>query len=153
MNDEHLHHYTECGLDYVWLEGGFEVVESPYGRSVAIADIDGLHRCIARHLVHKSGSLTGAEFRFLRGELDLSQFAMGALCGREERSVRQWEALDAVPEPANTIIRVVYRERYEPDATYEGIARTIASLQKADKELFELKLMATDNGWQQCEAA
>jgi hypothetical protein len=77
---------------------------------------------------------------------------MGALCGREERSVRKWESSDEVPGPANTIIRVIYRERYDRSATYEGMAKEIADLQEADKKLFEVKLRATKHGWE-CQAA
>ena len=52
-----------------------------------------------------------------------------------------------MPEPANTIIRVVYRERVEPTATFEDMSKRIAELQSLDKELFELKLTATEDGW------
>lgn len=148
-SNNNLHHYADCGLDNVWLAGGFEELDSPYGKSVSITNVDGLHHCLAMWLVQKPGTLTGAEFRFLRMELDLSQFAMGALCGREERQVRNWEKEDEVGDPANTIIRVIYRERYDKSATYEGMSKMIAELQTMDKELFEMKLMATptDDGW------
>ena len=137
--------YTDCGLDNVVLTSGFEEVDSPYGKGVSITDLDGLHRAIAKMLVEKAGALTGDEFRFLRTELDLSQLAMGALCGRNERAVRGWEGSDEIPEPANTIIRVVYRERYDPKATYEGMAKAIRDYQAFDKHHFEMLL--TDDGW------
>jgi putative transcriptional regulator len=142
------YHYRDCGLENVWIEGGFDVVDSPYGSGVAIHDLDGLHQCIAHCLVNKPGSLTGREFRFLRTELDLSQSAMGELCGRGERMVRDWETRDEpVDEPANTIIRVVYEQRFRPSANYEELSKAIRQLQAIDKELHELKLTMTADGW------
>lgn len=143
-----LHHYVDSGLDNVWLSDGFEVIESPYGDAVAIEDMNGLHRCIARCLVAKADTLTGKEFRFLRGELDLSQEIMGELCGVKERTIRNYEREEIeVNEPANTIIRVVYRERYDPGATYEEMRKNIIRLQQLDKKLFELRLAVTVDGW------
>lgn len=148
--------YRDCGLDNVWIEGGFEEIESPYGPGIAIHDLDGLHRCIASCLLTKHGFLTGAEFRFLRTELDLSQPIMGDLCGRGERTVRDWESRDElVDEPANTIIRFVYEQRHNPSANYEGLSRKIKQLQARDKEFHELKLRRTAEGWKadQCSEA
>lgn len=138
-----LYHYTDCGLENVWLEGGVDEVDSPYGPGVAIHDLLGLHRCIAQCLVQKQGALTGAEFRFLRTELDLSQHGMGLLCGVNDRTVRKWETEDAVVvEPANTLIRHVYDERFNPEAAknYEELFKLIQQFQAVDKELHEKRL-------------
>lgn len=148
-----VYHYVESGLKNVFLAGGVESIESPYGRAVSIADLDGLHRCISRCLVEKPQKLSGAEFRFLRAELDLSQRMVAQLCGREERIIRKWEAEDEVPDPANTIIRVVYKERLDPTATYEGLAKVISQLQQMDKKYFEMRLTPTKDGWCKQEAA
>lgn len=156
MNSENKtpkwHHYLDCGLDNVWIEGGFDEIESPYGNGVAIHDLDGLHRCIAQCLVNKHGPLTGREFRFLRNELDLSQLALGSLCGRNERTVREWETRDEpVEEPANTIVRFIYQQRVDPSTSYEELHRLIKQFQALDKELHEMKLRSTAEGWKQVE--
>jgi putative transcriptional regulator len=152
--------YRDCGLDNVWLEGGFEHIQSPYGPGVRIHDLDGLHRCIAGCLVKKPGLLTGAEFRFLRTELDLSQSTIGRLFGREERAIRGWEVGDRpVDEGANKLIRFVYEQRFNPSANtkYEELSRMIEELQALDKKLHEMKLRITAAGWSAedcfCEAA
>jgi len=146
---QELYKYRESGLDNVWLDGGFKVIDSPYGKSVKIYDVDGLHKCIAKCLLGKTAALSGAEFRFLRIELDLSQSTMGGLCGREERTIREWETRDRpVEEPANTIIRFVYEQRFlNPSAKFEDAAKHIRQLQVLDKQLHELKLGVTDKGW------
>lgn len=142
------HRYRDCGLDNVYIEGGFDEVESPYGEGVAIRDLDGLHRCIAHCLVNKRGPLTGAELRFLRSELDLSQLMLGELCGRNDRTVREWESsAEAVPEPANTIVRFIYEQRFHPATKYEELYQTIKQLQALDKALHEMKLRNTAEGW------
>ncbi len=58
--------YTDCGLDNVILQNGYEEIDTPYGKSVSITDVRGLHECIGLHLVTKPAALTGREFRFLR---------------------------------------------------------------------------------------
>jgi DNA-binding transcriptional regulator YiaG len=150
MNDEYQkYHYFECGLDNIYLSNGYEIHETAHGDAVSITDVDGLHRLIGMSLVDKPEPLTGAEFRFLRVELALSQEAIGEILGRNERQVRNWEtSRKSVPEPANTIIRFVYKERFSPKGTLEEFSKAIADLQKADERLFELHLRKTDHGWE-----
>jgi DNA-binding transcriptional regulator YiaG len=149
-----VHHYLDCGLENVFLEGGFEVIDTPYGQGVTINDLDGLHNCIASCLIKKPMPLNGKEFRFLRTELDLSQTAMGDLCGRKERRLRDWEKNnEKVPEPANTIIRIVYKERYDPTVTFEGLSRDIRNLQALDRKAHEMKLVSTADGWREEQIA
>jgi len=147
---KNIHHYLDCGLENVFLEGGFKVVDSPYGQGVTINDLDGLHNCIANCLIKKPLPLNGKEFRFLRTELDLSQTTMGDLCGRKERRLRDWEKNNEnVPDPANTIVRIVYKERYDPNATFEGLSKDIRNLQALDRKTHEMKLVSTADGWRE----
>jgi len=141
------YHYVESGLHNVWLVDGVEHVDSPYGKGVSIKDLDGLHRRIAQCLVQKPGPLTGAEFRFLRVELDLSQSAVGRLCRRDHRTVRGWESSDAIAEPENTIIRHVYRQRFNRSVSFERLSLVIQESQLSDREPYEFKLQMTDGDW------
>jgi hypothetical protein len=36
-----MYHYTESGLDNVWLANGYTVIETPYGKGVSVRDADG----------------------------------------------------------------------------------------------------------------
>lgn len=147
-NEENLYHYKECGLDNVYIAGGFKEIDSPYGKQVRIVDIEGLHKAIAEILVRKKAKLTGTEFRFLRTELGLSQSAVGALCGTKERRVRDWESSDAIDDPADAIIRFVYEQRFiNRAAQFEDIVTHIKALQEADKKVHELKLGMINGGW------
>ena len=67
------YHYTESGLDNVWLLGGVARHETPYGPGVAIDDVDGLNAAIAAWIVERKSYWHGRELKFLRKRLDLSQ--------------------------------------------------------------------------------
>ena len=76
-----MYHYTECGLDNVWLANGFIKKKTAYGEAVAITDADALHKLLAEDLIGKPARLTGKEFRFLRVALKLSQAAVAKMQG------------------------------------------------------------------------
>jgi len=79
---------------------------------------------------------------------------MGDLCGRKERRLRDWEKNnEKVPDPANTIIRIVYKERYDPTATFEGLSKDIRNLQTLDRKTHEIKLISTTDGWREKQSA
>ena len=59
------YHYTECGLDNVYLANGYEMKETPSGRLVSIHNIHDLHHAIGKALVFKPGVLIGSEIRFI----------------------------------------------------------------------------------------
>ena len=87
-----LFHYMSCGLRNIYLRNGFKVKETPYGRAVAIQDVEGLHRAIGLHLVRNKKHLTGAEVRFLRKGLDMSQVTLAKCLEVGEITVRNWES-------------------------------------------------------------
>jgi putative transcriptional regulator len=102
--------YKGCGLPNVFLQNGYTKVDSPYGEGVSIHDVPGLHKAIADHVVCASETLSGAEFRFLRMELDLSQEALGALIGRDQQSIARWEKGRTKVDPAgDRILRALYK--------------------------------------------
>jgi putative transcriptional regulator len=76
-----MYHYTECGLRNIWLANGYHVHKTPYGKGMSIEHVESLQRAIAQSLVRKAARLTGAEFRFLRKEQDLSQKSLAGLIG------------------------------------------------------------------------
>ncbi len=110
MNDE-KYHYLECGLDDVYLVNGFERTESARGTSIAIGDIDALHRAIGEHLCLKKKDLNGKEFRFLRREMLMSQSTLARLLNVGEQTVHRWETGKVnVPKAAEALLRLMYRD-------------------------------------------
>lgn len=140
------YHYVECGLSYVYLRNGFEIQNTPYGQGVVIHDTDGLHRCIGELLVDKPDSLTGAEFRFLRRELDLSQRILGELFDVDERSIRTWEREDKVPKLEDKLIRHMYKESLDPNSTFQGLIQRMKNL---DVEWREQITLESCDSWRQ----
>jgi putative transcriptional regulator len=106
------YHYTESGLDNVFLVDGFTISETDYGTSVSIQETEELHELIGRGIVDSSAFITGAELRFLRLEMDLSQRQLAALLNVEEQAVRRWEKTrdKSIRGAAERMIRVVYMQ-------------------------------------------
>ena len=86
-----MYHYTESGLQNVWLTNGYKTRQTEGGVAVAIVDAEGLHQAIGRHIAAK-GRMTKEEFRFLRKELDLSQSRFAAWTGMSVDMVSKWGA-------------------------------------------------------------
>ncbi|MET3498135.1 hypothetical protein [Variovorax boronicumulans] len=104
-----MYHYTDGGLRNVWLANGYEIRKTPYGEAVAFRDADGLSRAICIALTSKAGTLTGAEFRYVRsGGMLLSQPALGKLIGADGQSVARWEKTGKVPRWADKLIRLLF---------------------------------------------
>lgn len=86
-----MYHYKSCGLENIYLKNGYTLKETPYGPAVSIEDVEGLHLAIASDLLRQKTPLTGAQFRFLRKEQDLTQAQMAAILGVTEQTVAAWE--------------------------------------------------------------
>lgn len=103
--------YVECGLDDVYLENGFERIESARGTSIAIRDIDALHRVIGDHLCRRRKELSGKEIRFLRREMLMSQATLAQLLDVGEQTVHRWETdRNAMSGAAESLLRLLYAE-------------------------------------------
>ena len=141
---KNAYHYTECGLRNVWLTNGYEWVDSRYGRGLMIHDTDGLHRTIGVELSKKS-HLTGAELRFLRKEMDLSQRGLGKLLGVTDQAVAKWEKTGRLPKTADRMVRLIYIEHLDGNVP---IRRTIEEIADTDRvESDRIELAETDAGW------
>lgn len=105
------HHYTESGLNNVWLDGGVTHHETAYGPGVSIEDADGLDATIANWIVERKSYWSGRELRFLRRRLNLSQKGLADLLGYSDQQVRRWEKEEAeMPNPASRLLRLLVRE-------------------------------------------
>ena len=124
-----MYHYTESGLDNVYITEGFSLEETDYGKTVSIADTEGLHAAIGRSLVDSPALLTGAEFRFLRLEMDISQRRLAALIGADEQAVRRWEKArgKSVKGPGDRMMRVLYMQ-FMNDSEIRGKIERLAEL-------------------------
>lgn len=140
-----MYQYRECGLDNVWLENGYEVVDTPYGKGVSVKAADKLLDQIAAHLVRKPSRLTGKEFRFLRVELGLSQAAMAKVQGVSEQNISLWERRGKVPKANDTVLRMCYVAHATGDELVKSALERIMTVER----LVHQKIVATASrkGW------
>ena len=125
------YHYTESGLDSVYLVSGFEIRENSDGETVIIHDIDGLHEAVGRLLVSERKRLSGKEIRFLRTELLMSQSGLGALLHVNEQTVARWEkGKTKIPGMADATIRLLYIEKVGGNAKLSNLLQRIADLEE-----------------------
>ena len=138
MNNN-LYHYTECGLNNIYLVNGYNIIETKRGKAVSINDVDGLHRVIGMFLVSLKKDLSGEEIRFLRHEMLMSQNTLAHLLGVSEQTVRRWEnGKINIPKPSESLLRLLYREKINTkNGKVSTILKEIANLEDKinDKEI------------------
>jgi putative transcriptional regulator len=142
------YHYTESGLDNVFLVDGYELHKTKYGKGVSIHDTEGLHRVIGRWLIELPKPLNGAELRFLRLEMDLSQNRLAEILASEEQNIRRWEKARtrSIAGPADRLMRALYNQ-------YSGggdrdVRRMVDRLAELDQiEHAQAHVRETKSGW------
>jgi DNA-binding transcriptional regulator YiaG len=145
--------FDDGGLRNVWLANGYETRKTPHGEATAIHDLDGLIQSVCSALVRKGGHLTGAEFRYLRQHLRLSQASLGKLLGVSEQSVALWEKRSNIPVLADKHLRLLWTEKHEGNDT---IARVMQRVNDVERLIHQKLVMKTTprKGWQaKAEAA
>ena len=126
-----MFHYSVCGLNHIWLENGFEIVETDYGEGVKIHNIPGLHRAIALDLCKQEDALTGAQFRFLRIEMNLSQPELAELLGVKTLTVSNYEkgkGKRGIPKSIDALMRSMYLEHIKKGSPVTRMLKQIADL-------------------------
>ncbi|GLT03040.1 hypothetical protein GCM10007897_44810 [Sphingobium jiangsuense] len=141
------YHYKESGLDNVFLENGYTVHQTPYGEGVSIHDTEGLHRLIGEQIVAGPKRINGAEFRFLRLAMELSQRNIAAIIGSEEQTVRRWEKCRNQPVngPADRLIRLLYTEYVGGNVKIRDAVDRLAKLDQIDRT--EIRLREDHDHW------
>lgn len=158
MTQSDRHHYTDCGLDNVYLLNGFEPVETPRGVGIRIKNRDGLHLAIGRYLVREKRDLNGKEFRFLRNELNMTQQNIGRVCRVDGQTIARWEKGETskIPGAAQSVIRMLYEWKTGGDKEITRLLEELSELDEimhGDEETPEpLDFEDTDEGWQQTES-
>ena len=140
--------YEDCGLKNIWLANGFRYEDlEGVGRCLEIDDIDGLHRAIGHRLVNYKKRLTGAEIRFLRVEMGMSQNRLAGSLGVDEQTVSLWERSKRRPAiAAERRLRLLYLEHM--DGTTK-VADLIARWNDTDRQEEEGRHVFedTEHGW------
>lgn len=139
-----MYHYTESGLRNVWLANGYKVRNVGGEEAVAIHDADQLHQAIGRSLAQKP-HLTGAELRFLRKEMGLSQKRLADMLGSTEQTVSLWERKGRIHVGYDRLVRAFYLEYIDGNVKLQEMVERLIDLDKKteEKTVFE----DTELGW------
>ena len=140
-----MYKFEDADLRNVWLANGYTKKKTRYGEAVAIENVAGLTRAICFALVKKPGRLSGAEFRYLRLNMDLSQSSLAKLFGNTEHAVAIWEKKGSVPLWADKHLRLLWKAQNDGN---EPIKRAIDRL-KVVERLIDSKIVLeeTARGW------
>ncbi len=150
MANEQMHyHYTECGLENIYLSNGFKFMETSRGKSISIHDIDGLHKAIGLYLVTSKKDLSQKEIRFLREEMLMSQSTLGRLLGVSEQAVRRWETgKTETPKPSESLLRLLYKDHiHDQTGRISSLLKSIADLED-EMNGQPILFVDTKQGWQ-----
>jgi DNA-binding transcriptional regulator YiaG len=147
-----MYHYIESGLDYVWLANGYTIHKTEYGDAVSIEQTDALHKVLATEIVNSPAPLTGAQFRFLRIEMELSQRRLAELINADEQAVARWEKTRGKPVKgaAERMIRVVYKA-FSGNGSIKNMIERLAALDAVSAPA-KVVMREKDNEWR-AEAA
>lgn len=146
------YHYTESGLDNIILENGYTIHETPYGKGVSIQDTEGLHKAIAQWIVDRPCRINGAELRFLRLEMELTQKSLADILGADEQAVRRWEKgrVRDVTGPADRLLRALYTDYALGDGKLRAMVDRLAELDCIDRG--QLVMREVDDHWARAAA-
>lgn len=132
-----VYHYTECGLDNVYLLNGFSVSKDGI---LHIENIHGLHHLIGQRVVFSGRRLKSKEVRFIRHSMDVSQKMLGEMLGVDYQTVHRWETGKIViPRTADNLLRVCFSEYLDPESKARSVIERISDLDnKRDDVKMEL---------------
>lgn len=131
---ESLYHYTDSGLDYIYLMNGYDITEDPeFGVLVSIHDVDGLNKTIAQEIVESPKILRGQEVRFMRSQLKLSQTQMGLLMGCDLRTIQRWEKErnEQIPAASDRFLKFFYTAHVNGNEIVRAVSQVLKEVQDA----------------------
>jgi len=118
------HRYVESGLSNVFLKGVDVRKCSKCGEDeVAIPNVTGLHKCLARMIVARKSAMTREEFRFLRQFLGRSSQAFAKLLDVTPETVSRWQnGQHEIPRSVDLLVRfLVTRTEVQRDYSDEDL--------------------------------
>ena len=133
---QQTHHYTECGLDNVYLKNvRVRICESCKEKSVRIPRIIELHSTIARAVALQPCPLRGQDVRFLRKQLGYSAREWATFLRTDASTLSRWENdQQEIGTQSDTLIRLLYfriRDEGEGVLTMGKVAAAAAAVNVA----------------------
>ena len=142
--------YREVGLGNIILLNGVTTTHTPYGPMTHIESIHGLHRAIGLAIAETSAPMSGAEFRFLRKQLGLTQAELAARMHVTDQTIANYEKGKTGLGPADPFMRALYLVHILPDRTrVEVLKPMVEQASRKKKKLPALSRSQVGDGWQQ----
>lgn len=130
-----MYHYTESGLENIYLKNGFVCTEEDGEEFVSFTNFDGIHQAIAIAICSQKKWMSAAQLKFLRKEFNLSQTGLGQLIYCDRQSIARWEKGEIeIPHLADVMLRALYLESIDKES---HVSLTIESL--ADAEIADMQ--------------
>ena len=147
------YHYVECGLDYVYLQNGYTVEETEWGRATSVVNPDGLHRLIGERIVESGARITGQELKFIRVQMDMTQKHLGEILGYSDRqpiATQESRKTEDVSKSIDIIVRSLYKEFLKGggSSSITALVGKLADNERADFRDRKETFLNTDTGWE-----
>jgi len=148
------YHYTECGLDNVYLHGiiQYKCTKCKAG-GPEIPNIEELHLLIGSMVICKRIPLTAQEIRYLRKELEVKSKEMAELLSVTPQEYSKWEnAKDIISRHYDKSLRMLYilnAESKTGKVLHDGIrfAKQMASMKQPQHKPEEAKIEISASEW------
>jgi transcriptional regulator with XRE-family HTH domain len=143
--------YREIGLGNIVLLNGVTTTQTPYGPMTHIESIHGLHRAIGLAIAETSAPMSGAEFRFLRKQLGLTQAELAARMQVTDQTIANYEKGKTGLGPADPFMRALYLVNILPDRTRVEVLKAMVGRtgKEKSKKLPQVSRLQVVDGWQQ----
>ncbi|MFQ5970702.1 MAG: helix-turn-helix domain-containing protein [Alphaproteobacteria bacterium] len=144
------HHYTGCGLDYVYLANGFTEKQTEHGPSITIEDMDGLHDVIAMMIIASPRRIRGQELRYLRSMLGISQGTLAKILDVTRSTIARWEGKpsEAINGPADRLLRLFYALEKVGHARAKRIVKLLKELDELEQTEAAI-FKEAESGWEE----
>jgi len=121
------YHLRGVGLPGIYLLNGVTIEnDADYGELVTIEDHEGLFRAIGLHIIERQGPIGGAELRWLRKQMGLTQTEFGQRIRISDQSVANAEkGLRALSAPADALARSCYLLHVLPPDSQVKLLRSL----------------------------
>jgi len=130
-----MYHYTESGLENIYLKNGFVISEEEGEAFVSYTNFDGIQRAIAIAICTQTQWMSASQLKFLRKELNLSQTGLGQLIYCDRQSIARWEKGEIeVPHLADIMLRALYMESIDKEIHISQLIQSLADAEIADMQ-------------------
>lgn len=128
-----MYHYTECGLENIYLKNGFVITEEDGEEFVSYTNFDGIQQAIAMAICSQKKWMSSEQFKFLRKEFNLSQSGLGGLLYCDRQTIARWEKTEVeIPRLTDVMFRALYLESIDKESHVYLTIQALADAEIAD---------------------